>query len=363
MRNGVRRGPPTQAELRLRIVSGIAFVIFSFSLLTTLAFVVTSYVYYVSGWQPAPLIAQIINTLLGIVFFMAIIGTSSFIFRKRRAESEREVFGPIMHALEQIARGDFNVQLTDKYKDNLLVGPLAKSVNDMAVELDHMEQMRQVFISDVSHEIQSPLTSIRGFARALQNEQLSADERNHYLGIIETESMRLSRVSDNLLKLASLDSRQATFEPHCYRLDKQIRDLILATEPQWSAKSLELDVALDELSVTADADLLSQVWLNLLHNAIKFTPPSGTIRAELHRQGDQAVFALTDSGPGILPADQPHVFERFYKADKSRERSGESGSGLGLSIAQKIVAMHKGTISFDCPSTGGTTFTVSLPLQ
>ena len=360
MRKGAHRRPPTPAELRLRILSATAFVLIFFSLLITVAFFLTSYVYGVTGWQPPPLVAQVVNTLLGLFLFILIIGSSSYVFRHRRAEHEREVFGPIVRALEQIARGDFNVRLTDSMSDNALVGPLARSVNDMAAELDHMERMRQVFISDVSHEIQSPLTSIRGFARALQNEQLSSDERRHYLSIIETESMRLSRLSDNLLKLAALDSRQAAFEPKGYRLDKQIRSLILASEPQWSAKMLEMDAALDELSVMADEDLLSQVWTNLIHNAIKFTPVRGTIRAELHKQGDQVVFALSDSGPGILPADRPHIFERFYKADKSRERSAE-GSGLGLSIAQKVVEMHKGTLGFDCPPGGGTTFTVTLP--
>jgi two-component system phosphate regulon sensor histidine kinase PhoR len=344
----------------LRILSGIVFVFISFSLLSTVAFFLTAYVYSVTGWQPPPLVAQIINMLLGLCLFMAIIGGISYVFRHRRAEHEREVFGPIMRALEQIARGDFNVRLTDSMSDNALIGPLARSVNDMAAELDHMERMRQVFISDVSHEIQSPLTSIRGFARALQKEQLSSDERRHYLSIIETESMRLSRLSDNLLKLAALDSRRATFEPKTYRLDKQLRSLILASEPQWSAKMLEMDAVLDELSITADEDLLSQVWTNLIHNAVKFTPAGGTIRAELHKQGDRVVVALSDSGPGIPPADQPHIFERFYKADKSRERSAE-GSGLGLAIAQKVVEIHKGTIGFDCPPSGGTTFTVTLP--
>src|SRR6202040_3965320 len=107
---------------------------------------------------------------------------------------------------------------------------------------------------------QSPLTSIRGFARALQQDDLSPEARRHYLDIIETESVRLSKLSDNLLELASLDSEQIKLEPRPYRLDKQIRGLILACEPQWAAKGLEMDVALDEASITADEDLLSQVW-------------------------------------------------------------------------------------------------------
>src|SRR5690349_5648264 len=113
MRRDAHRGPPTPAELRLRIISGIAFVLITFSLLITVAFLLTAYVYSVTGWQPPPLVAQVVNTLLGLILFILIIGGISYVFRHRRAEHEREVFGPIMRALEQIARGDFNVRLTD----------------------------------------------------------------------------------------------------------------------------------------------------------------------------------------------------------------------------------------------------------
>lgn len=120
-----------------------------------------------------------------------------------------------------------------------------------------MEQMRQEFISNVSHELQSPLTSICGFAQALQNEQTTVEERHRYLAIIETESTRLSRLTDNLLKLASLEAAHLKVEPTTYRLDKQIRRLILACEPQWTVKAIEMDVALEEVTITADEDLLS----------------------------------------------------------------------------------------------------------
>jgi len=230
----------------------------------------------------------------------------------------------------------------------------------MALELDQMENMRQEFISNVSHEIQSPLTSIRGFARALENDQLSVAERHHYLSIIETESTRLSRITEDLLKLATLESDQVQLEPKPYRLDKQVRSLILACEPQWMEKELEMDVVLDELQVTADEDLLSQVWINLIHNSIKFTPQGGRVRVELHRQNGNVEFKITDTGMGISEEDQARLFERFFKADKSRTRSN-GGSGLGLSIAKKIVDLHKGTIEVKSNVGAGTIITVSLP--
>jgi signal transduction histidine kinase len=163
-----------------------------------------------------------------------------------------------------------------------------------------------------------------------------------------------------LLKLAALELRGAPFEPKPYRLDKQVRSLILACEPQWTGKRIEMDVSLQEAVVTADQDLLSQVWSNLIHNSIKFTPESGRIRIELCRETDQLEFRITDTGVGIAPEDQAHVFERFYKADRSRTRS-TGGSGLGLAIAKTIVEMHHGSIALDSRMGTGTTFTVTLP--
>src|SRR5262249_55095322 len=147
-------------------------------------------------------------------------------------------------------------------KSNVLVSELANSVNQMAVELGQMEHLRQEFISNVSHEIQSPLTSIRGFARALSADDLTADERHHYLSIIETESMCLSRMTEDMLRLVSLESEGMRIEPKPYALDKQLRERVLACEPQWVEKSLKMDVALDALVIYADEGLLGQVWSN-----------------------------------------------------------------------------------------------------
>jgi len=300
--------------------------------------------------------------LTALVFAMTIVFVLMQLSGATRAAQELGLFGPIIDALERIAKGDFSVRLENHLQDNRMVGPLVQSVNTVALELNKLEAMRQEFVSNVSHEIQSPLTSIRGFARALQNEQLGPAERAHYLTIIEAESMRLSKLSDNLLKLAALDAENARFAPKHYRLDRQIRDVILTCEPQWSEKRIELDVALDELGITADEELLSQVWINLVHNSIKFTPDGGNVRVELRRQGPCVLFSITDTGIGIAAEDQPHLFERFFKADPARERA-HGGSGLGLAIAHKIVALHRGTISVASAPSAGATFSVSLPAE
>jgi signal transduction histidine kinase len=342
-------------------------VLVALALAFSAAYFLTSFIYRSIGFHLPDWPTQVINSVLGLVLLGLVASGATRIFRSRQIDTQMGVFGPLIEAMERIAKGDFSVRLNPEHRDdgpfNGVLGELVKSVNNMAVGLDQIESMRQEFISNVSHEIQSPLTSIRGFAQALQSDQLSAEDRHHYLSIIETESKRLSRITEDLLKLAALESEHAKFEPAVYHLDKQIRDLILACEPQWTEKGIDMDVTLEEVTIMADQDLLSQVWINLIHNSIKFTPVGGTVRVGLHRQGSNVVeFCLTDTGIGIAEEDQARIFERFYKADKSRDRS-IAGSGLGLSITKKILEMHKGTIEVQSKLGQGTQFTVCLPID
>lgn len=355
--------------MKNRRIQGIIWFFAVMSFLTamfTLAYFLTDWIYLFIGHRPSPVVIQLINSIGGLLLTGLIVSLLTRIFRGKLEDGRVQLFVPIIDALQRMAKGDFSVRVDKSFQgggspDNNIISDLIDSVNQAAVELNQMEQMRQEFISNVSHEIQSPLTSIRGFAQALQNNHLNADERKHYLNIIETESTRLSRITENLLKLASLESEHVKFEPKPYRLDKQIRDLILACEPQWSAKNIDMDVSLDELTVTADEDLLSQVWINLLHNSIKFTPENGKIGVALCREAENLRFEIRDTGIGIADEHQAHIFERFYKADKSRTRSNNGGSGLGLSIAQKIVRMHNGTITAESKVGVGTRFMVVMP--
>ena len=326
------------------------------------AYFLTGYIYKVIHWQPPAVLAQIVNTLLGLLLTGMLVGSVSKVARSRGWIPEMKVFGPIINALEKIAQGDFSIRLDNEFEDHEIAGELANKVNKMAMELDQMENMRQEFISNVSHEIQSPLTSIRGFAQALENDQLSAEERHHYLDIIQNESTRLSRITEDLLRMAALESDKVKFEPRPYRLDHQIRNLILACEPQWISKSINMDISLKELEITADEDLLSQVWTNLIHNSIKFTPQDGRINITLQQDGSSIQFEIKDTGIGISDEDQVHIFERFYKADRSRTRLGSTGSGLGLGIVRKIVELHNGAIAVESASGVGTSFKVSLPM-
>jgi two-component system phosphate regulon sensor histidine kinase PhoR len=314
----------------------------------------------VYGWLGRPsqeYTAGLINMLVGVLLFLLLAVCFSLFFRGW----ERAFYKSIIEGLRRIAQGDFSVVL-EKHKDYGEFREIAESINEMASELGRMETMRQDFISNVSHEIQSPLTSIRGFARALREESLSSVSRRHYLDIIEAESTRLSGLSDNLLKLSALESGNFPFELKIYRLDKQLRDMILTSEPQWLEKNIEVEAELAEIEAEAVEDLMSQVWTNLLHNSIKFTPEGGSIHVRLGIVDHHIEVEIKDSGIGISPEDLPRIFERFYKADKARSASG-GGSGLGLSLVKKIVEIHKGSVTATSHPGEGTAFVVRLPMR
>lgn len=261
-------------------------------------------------------------------------------------------------AMKVVGQGEYNVQVEHAANDE--IGLLTKNFNQMTKELNKIETMRQEFIASVSHEIQSPLTSIRGFSAALKDDIVSEDKKIQYLTIIEKESTRLSQLSSNLLKLASLDSEHQTLMLQQYRLDEQIRHVVMALEPQWIKKNIEIDLDLSNVQIEADKDLLEQVWLNLVTNAVKYTPENGFVKISIHQKNEEIDVKIKDNGIGIIEEDQKYIFESFYKVDKSRTLKG---SGLGLAITKKIVRLHEGAIRVESKKEQGSIFTVTLPIQ
>lgn len=332
-------------------------VVFGFTLLFALfaGFVALAYV-LLKHAALSEFAMVMLSGLGGLIFFCLFIALLSLIrllrFKRTHLRYPHDI---LLDALSEIARGNFNVFLEPNPNDPH--SEMAEAINEMAKNLGSLETMRQDFINNVSHEIQSPLTSIKGFAALLQNDDLPFDERRRYAEIIEGESSRLSSLSDNLLKLSAFDGEKKPLNLKEYRLDKQLAQIILSLEPQWSAKSINLEVDLPKYTITADEDLLSQVWVNLLHNAIKFTPDGGGITVKL---SDGAV-TITDSGTGIAESDLIHIFERFYKADRARDRA-LGGNGLELSLVKKIVELHGFRITVESEINQGTRFTICLSL-
>lgn len=295
-----------------------------------------------------------VNTELVTVF---LIGSSLVL------AAARFIVKPLLRlrdAAGRMAQGHFDVQLRTNRKDE--IGQLNASFNEMAQELAKLDRMRREFVANVSHEIQSPLTSISGFAKALKQKRMSEESQMYYLTIIEEESDRLSRISQNLLRLSSLQHDPHPVQSAAFRLDEQLRKVVIALEPQWSGKEIAVELDLDPVTVHADEDQLGQVWTNLLGNGIKFTPVRGRISIRAYADGRSAIVRITDNGIGTPEDQRTDIFKPFHKADKARDRS-VSGSGLGLSIAKQIVDMHEGEIRADGGPGGGSIFTVKLPLR
>lgn len=276
--------------------------------------------------------------------------------------STRYIVKPISkltEATKKIAKGNYNIQLQVHRRDE--IGQLASHFSSMTKSLEQLEAMRQEFVSNVSHEIQSPLASIQGFSQTLQLETITEEKRKHYLSIIEDESRRLSQLSKQLLTLASLDKEEGIVEKDRFDLSQQIKQVLFMTEWSWREKDIAIDMELPFVFIHADQKLLQQAWTNLITNSIKFRETGGTISINIRSDNEKCYIEISDTGIGISKEDLPHIFQRFYKADKSRIRK-EGSSGLGLPITKKIIELHDGKIHVESMLGRGTTFFIELPL-
>lgn len=295
-----------------------------------------------------------VRTLLAILLVFSFLFNIVFI-----VISTRYIVKPIQtltQATQQIVSGSYDIEMDVSRHDE--IGNLARYFAQMAQALKQLDDMRQEFVANVSHEIQSPLASIQGFSQAILEQKATPEEAQRYLRIIEEESRRLSSMSKKLLTLAALDKEKTVVKPTTFRLDEQIRQALIMTEWQWVEKQLVIELDLSEVVITADSGLIYQVWLNLITNSIKFSLPGDTIRIGIAVEHDITV-KISDTGIGIPEDELPHISERFYKADKARNRA-RSGSGLGLSIVKKIVDLHHGSIQLQSRLGEGTTVIVKL---
>ncbi|MDN4069663.1 HAMP domain-containing sensor histidine kinase [Paenibacillus vini] len=297
-------------------------------------------------------------------FFAIILVVSILLSIILVAFSTRYMVKPIVkltEATKMLARGKYNIKLDVKRDDE--IGKLAVNFAHMAKSLEQLEAMRQEFVSNVSHEIQSPLASIQGFSHTLLTADLPEEQRRHYLSIIEDESRRISQLSKQLLTLASLEKEETILEKGSLDVGAQIKQVLFMTEWSWREKELAIKMDLPSLFIQADSKLLHQVWINLITNSIKFTEEGGTISVRLRPDGKEYIAVeIADTGIGISESDLPNIFQRFYRADKSRNRK-EGSSGLGLAIVEKIIEMHGGEIQVESEPGKGTQFRIRLPIH
>ena len=265
----------------------------------------------------------------------------------------------LISATKTVAKGDFSVRLNAENQIGE-IAELIESFNVMTEDLSGIEMFRSDFINTFSHEFKTPIVSIRGFAKQLQNETLTAEERREYTDIIISESERLTKLSSNILLLSKLENQSILSDQSDFSLDEQLRSDILLLEKQWTGKDLEILVDLDEVTYCGNAEVLSQLWVNLLSNAIKFTPQGGKIEIRLTQDHEWVKVMVRDNGIGMSEETMQHVFEKFYQGDRSHS---VQGNGLGLSLVKRIVELCNGVISLESEEGNGTTVYVSLPKQ
>lgn len=277
---------------------------------------------------------------------------ASLIFSRIPLSPIREV----IHASEELAKGHFDVRIQIKGPKELR--KLNQSFNHMAEELGSLELLRADFINNFSHEFKTPIVSIRGYAKMLKKKSLTPAEREEYLDIILNESQRLSELATNVLSLSRIEHQLILSGMTTFNLTEQLRSVIVLLEPKWSVKDIEFDFDAAERNIQGNADLLHQVWINLLDNAIKFSPDYAEIQIELCHTNNMVHVDITNHGPKIASEQQPYIFDKFYQGDTSHSTPG---NGLGLSIAHRIVTLHDGTIQLVQSNLTGTTFRVTLP--
>lgn len=266
-------------------------------------------------------------------------------------------------ATREIAAGNFQVRMPEKPRKKWIRSTkeeieLAKNFNRMAKELQSIEYLRRDFTSNVSHEIKTPIASISGYAQLLEGEEVSEEERREYAGAIKTESKKLAKLSDNLLKLTRLESQQIRPPATRFLLDEQLRRAVSALYPEMEQKKIEITSELPETWIVADEELLEQVWQNLLDNAVKFTPENGQIHVSIAPSVKGWAVRVEDNGIGMEPAALERMYEKFYQSDASRH---EGGNGLGLSLVKRIVDICGGSIAAKSEPGKGTAITVFLP--
>lgn len=264
----------------------------------------------------------------------------------------------ITEATEKVASGDFSIELETNRKGE--IQELVDNFNKMVKDLGSIECLQKEFIDNVSHEIKTPISSIQGFAELLKDDNLTKEEREEYTNIIIEESDRLLHLSTNMLKLSKLQNQSKIVKKEQIDVAEQIRKAITLLEPKWSKKELTFNVSLEEKYFFGDEELIFQVWVNLIENAIKFSKENSKIDIRMDSNDDYIEVQIKDYGRGMNKEEIERIFSRFYQIDKSHS---QEGNGLGLAIVKRIIELSDGTIEVSSEENVGTIMTVNLPIE
>jgi len=265
----------------------------------------------------------------------------------------------LINKMNRLAAGDFKTRLN--FGDTLSAHPamkeLSTSFNTMAEELENTEVLRNDFINNFSHEFKTPIVSITGFAQLLERENLSDEQKKVYLRSIREESLRLSTMATNILNLTKVENQTILSDITNFNVSEQVRSAVLLLEDKWVNKNIELQIDFDEFTIEANEELLKQVWINLIDNAVKFVPRCGTVELDITADNDTICVSISNTG-SVIPEDKKEkIFNKFYQADESHSTTG---NGIGLAIVKRIVYLHHGAVNVKSKD-GITTFSVILP--
>lgn len=290
--------------------------------------------------------ATIYSIVIGVALILVMV---SHIIRPLRRITE---------ATKQVAKGNLKVKVNVDRDDE--IGELASNFNIMVKELNSMEYLRKDFISNISHELKTPISSIQGFTKLLADENLSKEEKDEYINIILEETDRLSNLSSNMLKLSKLEKQEIVTNKAEYRLDNQIRKAIIMLDEEINKKNIKISLTSEEISIYEDEDLIMEIWINLINNAIKYCNENGEIKVKITDDQDKVKVSVQDNGIGIPKDKQDRIFEKFYQVENSRTKEG---SGLGLPIVKRIVDLIKGELEVESKENKGTKITVIIPKE
>lgn len=295
-----------------------------------------------------------------IILFMAItsvvLGTVISIIASRMFLSPLNM---VTSKIKSLANGDFGTRVDfDEIVSRMpSFLELSNVFNKLSEELQNTEMLRSDFINNFSHEFKTPIVSIAGFAKLLKKGNLTDEQKEQYISAIEEESLRLSYMANNVLNLTRIENQAILSDVVEFNVSEQIRSCILLLESKWSKKSLDLQLDLDEYTIFASEELLKQVWINLIDNAIKFSNEGGAISITALEKKDCISISITNYGFEIPKEAMPKLFNKFYQADASHSTEG---NGIGLAIVKKIIDLHNGTIQAKSENLA-VTFTVTIP--
>lgn len=264
--------------------------------------------------------------------------------------------------IQKMSKGDFSARV--KVRGSGEMKQLARAFNSMSEKLETLDQSRNQFVSNASHELKTPLATMKIMIESLiYQPDMDKNLRTEFMTDINNEIDRLSAIVSDLLTLVQMDSQNVKLTRENLSIAQLIKENAHRLQPIANQKGQKIVLQLqDSCDIYADKSKLNQVIYNLMENAVKYTQASGVIRVSLQRQGRNAIFKVSDNGPGIPKENLPHIFDRFYRVDKARSRE-KGGTGLGLSIVHQLVLLHGGAISVESEEGRGATFIVELPLH